>query len=154
MAIKIIDTDNTHTDFVALTKRFDDDLNQIYGAEVMKEYNPYNVLDGIFRAVVVYCDGEPSACGGIKRFDAASVEIKRIYVLPHRRKLGLGERIIRRLAQLAISDGYDRAVLETAEDMTAAQALYQKCGFKRIENYGPYADNELSVCMGKNLRHV
>ncbi len=151
MDIKIIDTDNTHPDFGAMTKRFDDDLNQIYGEEVMKNYNPHNVLDGICHAVVVYCDGEPSACGGIKRFDENSVEIKRIYVLPSRRKLGLGEHVIRRLEELAKSDGYKRAVLETALDMTAAQALYQKCGYQRMKNYGPYANDALCVCMEKKL---
>ena len=149
MDIKIIDTDRSAPDFVALTKRFDDDLNQIYGEEVMKEYNPHNVLDGIFHSVVVYCDGEPAACGGIKRFDENSIEIKRIYVLPSRRRLGLGEHVIRRLEELAISGGYKRAVLETAVDMTAAQALYQKCGYQCMKNYGPYADDKLCVCMEK-----
>ena len=151
MDIKIVDTDHTNPDFIALTERFNEDLNRIYGEEVMKEYNPYNVLDGIIHAVVVYCDGEPAACGGIKRLDDLSVEIKRIYALPTRRKLGLGERVMRRLEELALSDGYNHAVLETAVDMTAAQALYRKCGFSRMRNYGPYADDELSVCMEKKL---
>jgi len=151
MDIKIIDTDNSHPDFMALTKRLDDEFIQIYGEDVMQNYNPHNVLDGIFHAVVVYCDGIPAACGGIKRFDDVSVEIKRIFVLPSSRKLGLGERVIQRLEELAVSTGYKRAVLETAIDMTAALALYHKWGFQCMKNYGPYAEDELCVCMEKTL---
>jgi ribosomal protein S18 acetylase RimI-like enzyme len=32
-----------------------------------------------------------------------------------------------------------------------AIALYEKAGYRRIENYGPYANNEESICMGKSL---
>jgi ribosomal protein S18 acetylase RimI-like enzyme len=151
MDIKIVDTDNSHPDFVALTKRLDDEFIHIYGEDVMQNYNPHNVLDGIFHALVVYCDGVAAACGGIKRFDDSSVEIKRIFVMPHRRKLGLGELVVQRLEELARADGYKRAVLETAADMEAAQALYRKCGFYSMKNYGPYAEDELCVCMEKRL---
>jgi ribosomal protein S18 acetylase RimI-like enzyme len=151
MNIRIVDTDKSDPDFIALTKRFDEELNHIYGEDVMKNYNPHNALDGIFHAVVIYCDGEPSACGGIKRFDDNSVEIKRIFVLSSKRKLGLGELVMQRLEELAITDGYKRAVLETADDMLAAQALYQKHGFKRMKNYGPYANDEHCVCMEKTF---
>jgi len=149
MDIRIIDADKSHQDFVALSNQFNDELNRIYGEDVMKQYNPHNGIDGIFFAVVVYCDGEPSACGGIKHFDDTTVEIKRIFVLLSKRKLGLGELVVRRLEQLACARGYKRAVLETGADMLAAQSLYFKLGFSRMKNFGPYADDPLCVCMEK-----
>ncbi len=151
MATRITDTDRFDTDFIALTSLFDDHLIETYGAEVMKDFHPLNALNDIIHAVVVYCDGEPCACGGIKPFDDTTVEVKRIFVKPECRKRGLGSMVMKRLEELAIVGGYKRAVLETAADMTAAQALYIKRGFTRMENYPPYEGNPLSVCFEKRL---
>lgn len=151
MHINTIDADHSHPDFAALTTLLDNELSAVYGADVMQTYNPHNLPQGIFRAVIVYCDGEPSACGGIRRFNDDSVEIKRMFVRPERRRLGLGEIVMRRLETLAAADGFTRAVLETASDMTSALSLYHKRGFVRTENYGPYADDPLCVCMEKRL---
>ncbi len=151
MTIRVIDTDKDHPDFIALVALFDEQLIDTYGADAMKDFHPLNALDGIIRAVVVTCDGEPCACGGIKRFDGDSAEIKRIFVKPGFRGLGLGGIVMRRLEELAIANGYKRAVLETAADMSAAQALYLKRGFTRMKNYGPYENNPLSFCFEKNL---
>jgi ribosomal protein S18 acetylase RimI-like enzyme len=151
MRIHTIDTDKDHPDFIALVALFDAQLIETYGADVMADFHPLNALDGIIRAVVVTCDDEPCACGGIKRFDDTSVEIKRIFVKPSFRKLGLGSIVMQRLEELADEKGYTRAVLETATDMTAAHALYQKRGFKTMENYEPYVGNPLSVCFEKRL---
>lgn len=151
MTIRTIDTDKDNPDFVALVALFDKQLVDTYGADVMKEYNPHNALDGIIRAVVVTCEGEPCACGGIRRFSDDSVEIKRIFVKPAFRRLGLGRIVMQRLEELAVASGYERAVLETAADMAAAQVLYEKCGFTRMKNYAPYENNPLSVCFEKHL---
>ncbi len=151
MTVHAIDTDKNHTDFVALVALLDEQLVATYGADVMENFCPFNTLDGIIHAVVVYCDDVPCACGGIKRFDADSVEIKRVFVKPAFRRLGLGGVVIQRLEEAAMADGYKRAVLETAADMTAAQALYKKRGYTRISNYAPYENNPLSVCFEKHL---
>ncbi len=151
MVIRAIDADKDHPDFVALVAMLDAQLIGTYGADVMSGFHPLNALDGILHAVIVYCDDVPCACGGIKPFDVISVEVKRIYVKPEYRKLGLGGIVMQRLEDLAIASGYKRAVLETAADMAAAQALYVKRGFIRMENYAPYENNPLCVCFEKNL---
>ena len=43
------------------------------------------------------------------------------------------------------------AVLETGDPLVAASALYRKCGYKVIPNYGPYVNMPESVCMQKKL---
>ena len=151
MTIRVINTDKNNPDFVALVSLFDELLVDTYGADVMADFHPLNALDDIIHTVVVGCDNEPSACGGIKPFDDDTVEIKRIFVKPAFRRLGLGARVIQRLEELAVSGGFSRAVLETATDMAAAQALYLQCGYTRIKNYGPYENNPLSVCFEKHL---
>ncbi len=151
MSIQVILADGTHKDFIALTNLCSAEYDKVYGAEVMQNYHPLNTLENIFCTVLVYCNGVPCACGGIKRFDDNTVEIKRVFVLPSHRKQGLGELILRRLEEQAVAAGYKRAVLETAKDMTAAQALYRKLGFTFMTNYGPYKGDDLCVCMEKRL---
>lgn len=151
MAIETICAGRDDPGFVALTRRFDEELAEKYGADMMRSYTPHNALDGILHAVVVRCDGQPAACGGIRRFSADTAELKRMYVCPERRGCGLGGMVYRRLEALALSDGFSRIVLETGADMTAALALYRKCGFTRISSYGPYAGDPHCVCMEKRL---
>ena len=47
--------------------------------------------------------------------------------------------------------GFTSLILETGIRQTAAIALYEKAGYRRIENYGPYAQVEDSYCFAKDL---
>jgi hypothetical protein len=46
---------------------------------------------------------------------------------------------------------YSRCVLETGKKQPEAIALYQKSAYRKIPNYGQYADVENSVCFEKKL---
>jgi len=82
------------------------------------------------------CDGEPAGCVAVRPLDAATCEMKRLYVCPPRRS-GLG----RRLAQVAVEfgrrAGYARMVLDTLERMTAPLRMYESMGFRRCQAYYP-----------------
>src|SRR5690242_18266569 len=61
--------------------------------------------DGVF---VVVRDGDRAvACGGIARFDTTRGEVKRMYVVPEARGLGLGRRVLDELERHARSLGYE-----------------------------------------------
>ena len=80
-------------------------------------------------------DGELVGCVAIRQQDAASCEMKRLYVQPQYRGTGLG----RRLAELAMATarmlGHEQILLDTLPDMNEAQALYASLGFKDISSY-------------------
>jgi len=95
--------------------------------------------------------GRPVGCGAVRRLDAGTVEIKRMYVAAEARGRGLGGRILAALEAEARRLGADTLVLETGDRQPEAVALYTRAGFVRIPRYGQYACAPQSVCFGKKL---
>ena len=101
--------------------------------------------------LVAYSGGEPLGCGAIRRLDANTAEIKRMYVEPSSRRLGVGRMMLRVLESEACRLQVNRIVLETGERQLEALALYEKSGFARIPAFGEYVGSPLSVCMAKEI---
>lgn len=91
-------------------------------------------------------EGELLACGAIKRLDAHSAEIKRMYTRPEARGRGLGRAILLELIARGRELGYARLVLETGDQQPEAIQLYESAGFTRIPNFGYYVGVENSLC--------
>ena len=81
--------------------------------------------------------GKVVGCVAIRKLDAGSCEMKRLYVESQHRRTGLG----RRLAEIAIAKaaklGYARMMLDTMPEMKEAQVLYTSLGFEEIAGYYP-----------------
>jgi len=105
--------------------------------------------DGAF--LVGWVDGEPVACGGIARYDDATAEIRRMYVVPGARGRGLSRRVLIALEEEARALGYSLVRLETGKRQSAAIGLYVSAGFGPIPRYGPFVDDPKSVCFEKRL---
>jgi putative acetyltransferase len=96
-------------------------------------------------------DGMDVACGGVCRYDAATGEIRRMYVLPEHRGAGFSRLVLAAVENEARRLGYASVRLETGVHQHEALALYRSSGFREIPRYGPYVDDELSVCFEKPL---
>ncbi|WP_051148668.1 GNAT family N-acetyltransferase [Desulfospira joergensenii] len=148
--MKIVKTPNTHEDFTGLIRRLDAELTARYG-DGQSEYDEHNRIDPIDTAVIGYVEGIPAACGCFKVLDPCTVEIKRMYVTRNLRRKGLSTSILKALEAWSRDLGHTRAVLETGKGQPEALGLYQKNGYRVIDNYGPYKDLENSICMEKAL---
>jgi putative acetyltransferase len=93
----------------------------------------------------------PVGCGGLRELDSEHGEIKRMYVIPERRGTGLSVAILSALEAEAHGRGWDRVVLETGDRQPDAMRLYEREGYRRVPNFGYYADSELSICYEKAL---
>lgn len=104
---------------------------------------------GVF--LVARIGDEPVGCGGLRRLDQATGEIKRMYVAPSARGVGVGRLLLVELERHAHRLGVRRLVLETGRFQAEAIRLYERAGFAHIPCFDEYDDTRMSVCMGKSL---
>lgn len=92
---------------------------------------------GVF--VVARLRGEPIGCGALKEADPP--QIKRMWVAPEARGLGVGRRLLAELERHAVERGATEIQLETNRVLTEAQQLYRSAGYVETEpfNAEPYA---------------
>jgi putative acetyltransferase len=93
---------------------------------------------------------EPVGCGGIK-FYADFGELKRMYVRPSHRELGLGKAMLDHLANCAQDRGIKVLRLETGIYQIAAIGLYERYGFQRRAPFGEYKIDPMSLYFEKVL---
>ncbi|MET0534341.1 MAG: GNAT family N-acetyltransferase [Steroidobacter sp.] len=79
--------------------------------------------------------GTPLGCIALQRVNDARAEMKRLYVPPRARGLGVGRELVVRILDEARAIGYAEVVLDTLPIMVEAQRLYEQLGFRDIEPY-------------------
>lgn len=110
MTVKRVDS--TDHDFRKLVQFLDADLS-IRDGDEHDFYHQFNKIDMLKHCIVAYLDDIPVACGAIKPFDEKSVEVKRMYTDPQKRKIGLASETLNQLEIWAKELGYKKCVLET-----------------------------------------
>ena len=139
-------------DAVELIRELDEHLDQ----------QPYTIssrhafsVDKLLREGVVFFiaryGNQLVGCGGVKVFANDYAEVKRMFVRPAFRGLGLGQKILDRLAEYTHAQNIDLLRLETGIYQKEAIGLYEKYGFKRRAPFGEYREDPLSVYFEKSL---
>ncbi len=89
-------------------------------------------------------DGAPAGCCAFRPLTSSdhlnACEMKRLFVRPAFRGLGLGRLLVEQVMARAALAGYSSMLLDTLRDMEAARALYQEVGFVEV---APYYHNPL-----------
>ncbi|MEM6720435.1 MAG: GNAT family N-acetyltransferase [Bacteroidota bacterium] len=143
-------TNSKNQDFINLVKELDAFLS-VQNGESDAFYRQFNGLEDLHHTIVLY-DGEtPIGCGAIKKFDATTVEVKRMYVSQKLQGKNLGITILAALEAWAKELGNTRCVLETGTMLPEAIRFYEKHHYVLIPNYEPYVNAPESVCFEKQL---
>jgi len=148
--IQLKRTTSADPDFRKLVAELDHDL-RLRNGDIMDVYDQHNIIEAINTVVIAYLNGAPSACGCFKPFDAIAVELKRMYVQPQARGMGLSKQVLQELENWAQELGFTHTVLETGKKQVEALSLYPKAGYTEIPLYGPYVNLPDSVCFRKKL---
>jgi len=88
--------------------------------------------------LVAYHQGRAVGCGGVRRLGPDVAELKRLYVDPSARGLGLGELMMDAMEDAARLAGYHTVRLDTDPCLEEAQKLFARRGYRQIP---PYNDN-------------
>lgn len=93
------------------------------------------------RLLLALVNDDAAGSVALRPLEAGICEMKRLFVRPHFRGLGLGRLLSERIVRDARAIGYDRMRLDTLPAMQSAISLYEELGFLRRE---PYYDTPLT----------
>ncbi|MFJ8489715.1 GNAT family N-acetyltransferase [Streptomyces sp. NPDC094038] len=123
--------------FAELQERFDTGFDP--ARSLLPDAGELRPPRGLF--LVARLHGEPVGCAGVKLPAGAPAEIKRMWVAPEARRLGLARRFLTELEARAAGHGYDTLRLDTNKTLDAAINLYHSFGFEEVPAFNdePYA---------------
>jgi GNAT superfamily N-acetyltransferase len=149
----IIEARPDSAEAVQLISELDTHLNpHLYPPESRHAFSVEKLVrDKVAFFIASYQD-TPAGCGGIKLFGNEYGEVKRMFVRPSFRGLGLGKAILNRLSEHAEQHQVRVLRLETGIYQTEAIGLYEKTGFQRRPPFGEYRDDPVSVYYEKLLK--
>jgi putative acetyltransferase len=122
--------------------------------ETSKMFEAYNTDRSVY--FVVEMDGEIIGGAGIKplrNYDKDVCELQKMYSAPKMRGQGLGQQLMNRCVEAALSFGFKTCYLETIPMLQAAIKLYKRNGFLEIKtSLGNTGHHNCSVWMTKKLK--
>lgn len=148
--IHCVRTNSADAEFVKLVTYLDADLKRRDG-EDHSFYAQFNKIDAINHIIVAYENGIAVGCGAIKEYAADTMEVKRMFVLPEKRKKGIATIVLKELELWAFELSYKKCILETGKKQPEAIELYKRNNYTIIPNYGQYEFVEDSVCFEKAI---
>lgn len=148
-SVRISPVDPEHADAHYCLAQYTDELNRrsarTFDPTVGATARPEEVRPPAGAFFVAYQQEQPIGCGAVKHHPDAPAEIKRMWIAPQARGLGLGRRLLETLETCAREAGAVSARIETNSDLPEALALYASAGWEEVEafNEEPFADRWL-----------
>ena len=127
------------------------ELDARYGTAHHDPHPPQAGESAVFLIAYERSTGQPLGCGGLRRLDASTAEIKRVYVLPYARGSGVATAILTALEVRARQMGFTVLTAEAGSAQPDGHRFYENGGYKVVPNFGPYILAAGSTCYAKTI---
>jgi DNA-binding MarR family transcriptional regulator/GNAT superfamily N-acetyltransferase len=129
---------------------------RVFDPSVGATARPHEVRPPAGQFFVAYLHGEPIGCGAVKYHADAPAEIKRMWIAPQVRGLGIGRRLLETLEACAVASGAKVAHIETSEVLTEALALYRSAGWVDVPAFNdePFADHWFEKSLSRRAQRI
>lgn len=88
--------------------------------------------------LIAWCDDMPVGCISLRLLEPGTGEVKRLWVAPEARGMGLARRLLAKIESLARAQGLGLLKLDTNGALTGALALYHAEGWVETAPYSPF----------------
>ena len=150
--IEIIPVTAPDDGILEMVEKLDALMNGLYPPESTHLTPPEELSAGANRFFAVKVDGKLMGCGGFRVVGRDYAEIKRMYVDPSARGLGLAKALLNRLESESRLLGVLEMKLETGIFQPEAIGLFERCGYTQCPVFGDYPKNDpYSSFMRKSL---
>ncbi len=150
--IEIIPVTAPDDGILKMVEKLDALMNGLYPPESTHLTPPEELSAGPNRFFAVKVDGKLMGCGGFRVVGRDYAEIKRIFVDPSARGLGLAKALLNRLESESRLLGVLEMKLETGIFQPEAIGLFERCGYTQCPVFGDYPENDsYSYFMRKTL---
>jgi GNAT superfamily N-acetyltransferase len=133
---------------IALCAEQQDELERRYGG-------PVPFLDGPDPSIsflVARIDDEPIGCVGLQPTERGVAEVRRMYVRPAQRGLGVSRMLLEAVEKVAQRWHVTTLRLETGDLQPESISLYSSSGYRRVPAFGAYVGATRSLCFEKHLQ--
>lgn len=128
----------------ALFAAHDDEMLTFPGADGAC-YTRYGAHGQLGRVWEAFYDGIPAGCIAFRAKEGGIGEVKRLFVSPESRRMGIAKQLYRTLEAYAKSQGCRTLVLDTRISLEPAVTLYRSLGFAVTQQAGLYVQMEKSL---------
>jgi GNAT superfamily N-acetyltransferase len=148
LAIQLV----AYAEAALLVSELDADLTVRYGGDGAPVHAPAEEFDGPGgQMLVATLAGEQVGSVGLRGVSSDIAELKRMYVRPQYRGRGIARALLAACERTARGLGYAQLWLETGTLQPEAVALYLSAGYEPVDPFGQYAEESLSVHLGRTL---
>lgn len=138
-------------DAIMLIEELETHLAPFYPATSRHGYSVEKLIKQGVAFFVLRQDEVPAGCGGVQFFGTEYGEVKRMFVRPQFRGLGLAKLMLEHLETYSREHNIHLLRLETGIHQKEAIGLYERVGFQRVPHFGEYAADPLSIFFEKQI---
>ncbi|MEM8859317.1 MAG: GNAT family N-acetyltransferase [Chloroflexota bacterium] len=141
-------------DAIELIGELDEFLNPQYPAESRHGYSVEALIEQKVDFFVARYNGEAVGCAGVQFYEESLLsygEVKRMYVRPAARGLGIAKSLLLALEHCAAENSITTLRLETGIYQADAIGLYEKFGYYHVPPYGDYIEDPNCIFYEKKI---